>query len=144
MAKRMQEQKRTRKKCGEIEIYSDERVLSCSDKFLIREKSDCIQKSGDTHSTGKLESRMRRNSKSNAASSSQARLEDAYFGGSMDTATEKPVAAKEESGDVTFETETESEEDVTGKPVTYKTATVKPYASTISDCQGGPKAEKIE
>ena len=42
MAKRMQEQKG--------EIYSDVLVFSCSDKFLIREKSDCIQKSGDTHS----------------------------------------------------------------------------------------------
>ena len=33
-------------------IYSIELVFSCSDKFLIREKSDCIQKSGDTHSNG--------------------------------------------------------------------------------------------
>ena len=40
------------KKCGKIEIYSDEPVFSCSDKFLIREKSDCIQKFGDTHSSG--------------------------------------------------------------------------------------------
>ena len=45
---------------------------------------------------GKPESRMRRNSKSDAASSFQARLQDAYFGGLMDTATEKPVATKEE------------------------------------------------
>ena len=60
---------------------------------------------------------MRRNSKSDAASSSQARLEDAYFGGLMDTATVKPVATKEESGDVDLsESETEIEEDVTGKP----------------------------
>ena len=47
--------KHRRKKCGKIEsktIYSDEPVFSCSDKFLIREKSDCIQKSGDTHSYG--------------------------------------------------------------------------------------------
>ena len=44
--------KRRRKKCGKIEIYSDELVFSCSDKFFIREKSDCIQKSGDTHSYG--------------------------------------------------------------------------------------------
>ena len=39
-----------RKTCGKIEIYSDEPVFSCTDKFLIHEKSDCIQKSGDTHS----------------------------------------------------------------------------------------------
>ena len=35
-----------------IEIYRDELVFSCSDKFLIRKKSDCVQKSGDTHSYG--------------------------------------------------------------------------------------------
>ena len=54
---------------------------------------------------GKPESRMRRNSKSDA-SSSQARLQDAYLGGLIDTATGKPCA------------------------------------SSKSDCQGGPKAEK--
>ena len=43
---------------------------------------------------------MRRNSESDAASSSPARLKDAYLGGLMDTATEKLVATKEESGDV--------------------------------------------
>ena len=48
----------------------------------------------------KPESRMRRNSESDAASSSQARLKDAYFGGLLDTATGELVAAKEESGDV--------------------------------------------
>ena len=48
-----QKQKRgDRKKCGKIEIYSDELVFSCSDKFFIREKSDCIKESGDTHSNG--------------------------------------------------------------------------------------------
>ena len=46
------------------------------------------------------ESRMRRNSKSDAASSSEVRLQDANLGGLMDTATGKPVATKEESGDV--------------------------------------------
>ena len=50
--------------------------------------------------TVKLERRMRGNSESDAASSSQARLKDAYLGGLMDTATGKPVATKEESGDV--------------------------------------------
>ena len=37
--------------------------------------------------TGKPESMMRRNSKSDAASRYQARLQDAYRGGLMDTAT---------------------------------------------------------
>ena len=36
-------QKKRRKKCGEIEIHSDELVFSRSDKFLIREESDCIR-----------------------------------------------------------------------------------------------------
>ena len=53
----------------------------------------------------------------------------------MDTATVKPVATKEESGDVDLsESETGSEEDVTEKPVAFLTASVKPYAN----------AEKIE
>ena len=57
--------------------------------------------------SGKPESRMRRNSKSDATSSSQERLKDAYLGGLMDTATGKPVARKEESGDEDLsETET--------------------------------------
>ena len=40
------------KNCGEIKTYSYEPVFNCSGKFLIREKSDCIQRSGDTHSDG--------------------------------------------------------------------------------------------
>ena len=42
------------------------------------------------------------------------------------------------------ESETGNEEDVTGKPLACKTATEKPHASSKSDCQGVPKAEKIE
>ena len=93
--------------------------------------------------TEKPESRMRRHSKSDAASSSQAQLQDAYLGGLMDTATWKPVATKEESGDVDLsESETGSEGDVTGRPVAYKTALVKPYTFSESDCQGGPESER--
>ena len=61
----------------------------------------------------------------------------------MDTATGKLVAAKEESGDGS-ESETGSEEDVTGKPLDYKTAAGKPHALSKSDCQGSPKAEKSD
>ena len=76
---------------------------------------------------GKPESRMRRNSKSDAASSSQVRLQDAYLGRLMDTATGKAVATKRESGDVDLsESETGSEEFVTGKPIAYKTVAVNP------------------
>ena len=63
----------------------------------------------------------------------------------MDTATGKPVATKEESGDVDLsESETGSEEDVTGKLVACETAAGKPYAPGRSACQGRPKAEKTE
>ena len=59
-----------------------------------------------------------------------------------------PMSTKEESGDVDLsESETGSlheEEEVTGKPVAYKTANGIPYASSKSDCQGGPKAVKEE
>ena len=41
----------------------------------------------------KPESRMRGNSESDAASSSQARLQDAYLGGFMSTATGKPYVS---------------------------------------------------
>ena len=90
---------------------------------------------------------MKRNSKSDAASSSQVRLQDAYLGGLVDTATRKPVATKEDSGDVDHsESETWSfhEEEVTGRTIAYKTASVKPVASSKSDHPGSPKAERIE
>ena len=88
---------------------------------------------------------MRGNSESDAASRSQARLQDAYLGCSMDTATGKLAATKEESGDVDLsESETGSEEDVTGRSVAYETAAGKPCASSKSDCQESPKAERKE
>ena len=47
----------------------------------------------------------------------------------MDTATGKLAATKEESGDVDLsESETGSEEVVTGQPIACKTAAGKPYA----------------
>ena len=145
MAKRMQEQKReersvAKSKSTAMNLSSHVQTSSSSAKSPIASKSP-----GILIATEQLEIRMRRNSKSHAASSSQARLQDAYLGGLMDTATTKPVATKEESGDVDlFESETGSEEDVTGRPVAYKTATEKPNASSKSHCQGGPRAERIE
>ena len=66
----------------------------------------------------------------------------------METATGKLVATKEESGDVDFsESETGSlheEEEVTGRPVAWKTAKGKPNASSKSHQPGSPKAERIE
>ena len=95
MAERIQNQKEGRENCVQVATSSDGYVSSRSDKFLIREKSDCIQKSGDTHScreTGKQDEKKFKIRFWNA----------------------------------------------------YKTATVQPYASSKSDCQGGPKAEKTE
>ena len=85
---------------------------------------------------GTLASRTRRNSKPDAASSSQVKVQDAYLGGLMNKAMEKPVATKEESGTVDL-SESESwsfhEEEVTEKLVAYKTATGKPAASNRTE-----------
>ena len=65
----------------------------------------------------------------------------------MDTATGKPVATKEESGDVDpSESETGSphEEEVTGRPVAHEPAMEKTYASSKSDQPGSPKADRTE
>ena len=116
MAKRMQEQK------GEERIVAKSRrtamnlsshvpTISSSAKSLIASKSPEI-----LTATVELASRMTRNSKSDAASSSQVRLQAAHLGGLMDQATVKLVATEEESGDVDLsESENESEGDVTGK-----------------------------
>ena len=139
--------KRRSKNCGKIQTYSNELVFFYSDNFIIRNKSDCIQKSEDIDSFGETESRMRINSKSDAASSSQVRLQDAYLGGLMDTAAVKPVASEEESGDMDLsESETGSlhEEEVTGRPVACNTAKGKPYASSKPDHPRSPKVERIE
>ena len=100
MAKRMQEQKGqessvAKSKSTATNLSSTVPTSSSSAKSLIASKSP-----GMLIATGKPESRTRRNSESDAASSSQARLEDAYLGGLMDTATGKLAATKEESGDV--------------------------------------------
>ena len=95
--------------------------------------------------TVKPERRMRRNSKPDAASSSQVKLQDAYLGGLMDKATVKPVATKEESDDVDLsESETWSfhEEEMTERLVAYRTAKGKPGAPSESENSGNPKAER--
>ena len=103
------------------------------------------QRPGILIATEKTEGRMKGNSESDAASSSQARLQDAFLGGLMDKATGKLVATKEDSGDVDLsESETGSEENVTTKPVAHKTASRKSHASSKSECQGSPKAERTE
>ena len=50
MAKRMEEQKRRKQGCGEIQADGDEPGHFCSYKFFICERSDCIEKPGDAQS----------------------------------------------------------------------------------------------
>ena len=120
MAKRIQEQKGeeisvAKSKSTAMNLSSLVPTSSSSAKSLFASKSLEI-----FTASGRPESRMRRCSKSDAASSSQARLQDAYFGGLMDTATVKLVATKEESGNVDFsEPSTGSDQDVTRKPVAH-------------------------
>ena len=80
------------------EPKGEERIVAKSESTAMNLSSH--KSPGILIATGKLESRMRRISKSDAASSYQVRLQDAYLGGLMDTATRKLVATKEESGDV--------------------------------------------
>ena len=81
MARRMQEQKReersvAKSKSTAMNLSSYVPASSSSAKSPIASKSP-----GMLIATEKPESRMRRNSKSDAASSSQLRLHDAYLGG---------------------------------------------------------------
>ena len=68
--------KRRRQECGKIKAHSTEPDFHCLDKFLTREPLHCVEKPGDTQSiySGKPDARARRNSKPDAASSSQGRL----------------------------------------------------------------------
>ena len=142
MAKRMQEQKGKERIVAEskstaMNLCSRVPTSSSSAKSPIASISPRMP-----IATGKLESRMRRNSKSDATSSSQVRLQDAYLSGLMDTAKGKLVATKEESRDVDLsESETWSfqEEAVTGRPIAFQTATGKPNASSKLDYSGSPK-----
>ena len=87
MAKRIQEQKGeerslAKSKSTAMNLSSHVPTSSSSAKSPIASKSP-----GVLIATGKRESRMRRNSKPDAASSSQVQLQDAYLGGWIDTAT---------------------------------------------------------
>ena len=149
MAKRMQEQKEeeiivAKSKSTAMNLSSTVPASSSSAKnpiFASRSPGKLID-------SGKPGSRMRRrNSKSDAASSSQVKLQDAYLGGLMEKAAGKPVATDEKSRTVDLpESETWSyhEDEETGEPVTYKTVAGKPVASSNSESSGNPKAERKE
>ena len=131
MAKRMQEQK------------GEERIVAKSQSTAMKLSSH--KSPGILIATGRHQNRMRRISKSDAASSSQVPLEDAHLGVLMDTATGKPVATKEESVDFSeSETWRFQEEAVTVRLVAYKTVTEKPVASSKSDQLESAKAERNE
>ena len=145
VAKRMQEQKGeerlvAKSKSTAMNLSSHVSASSSTAEIPIAPKSP-----GILTSTGKPASKMRRNSKSDAASSSQVKLQDAYFGGLMDRVAGKPAATKEKSSTVDLsESETWSfhEEEVTGKPVAYKKATGKLWQSSNPENSGNPKAER--
>ena len=146
MAKRMQEQKEEErivsKPKSTANLSSHVPASSSTAEIPIASKSP-----GILTATGKTESRMRRKSKSDAASCSQVKLQDAYLGGLMEKVAGKPVATDESQELWEFsESETWSlhEEELTEKPVAYKTVTGKLVASSKSDQPGSPKAERKE
>ena len=81
MAKRVQEQKEEERIVAKSRrnLSSTVPASSSSAKDQIASKS-----SGKLIASGKLESRERRNSKPDAASSSQVKLQDAHLGGLME------------------------------------------------------------
>ena len=107
---------RRRKKCDEIEIYSDESVFSCSDKFLIREKSDCITKSWDTRSNGETRKQHEKKFKIHRSVEFSCAAARCIFW-RLDGHSDGETCTKDESGDVDLsESETWSfqEEEVIG------------------------------
>ena len=84
---------RRKKNCGKITNLQRRTCLLMI--RLIREESDCIQKPGWTHSYRETWKQDEKNSKSDAASSSQVKLQVAYFGGLMKKVAGKLVATDE-------------------------------------------------
>ena len=142
MPKMMQEQKEEERsvatsKSTAMNLSSHVPTISSSANSPIASKSPGILIAAN------LKTGWRRNSKSDAASSSQVRLQDAYLGGLMHTAMVKLVAAKEESGDADFsESETWNFQEVAVlvRLIAYKSATGNPYASRKSDHPGRSKS----
>ena len=121
MAKRMQEQKEeerivAKSKPTSMNLTSTVSTSSSSVNHPLASKRPGILKA----SAGKPDARARRNSKLDAASSSQGRLKDAYLGGLMVEVAGKP-AATDESQELWEFSESEScsnhEKEVTGKLV---------------------------
>ena len=123
MAKRMQEQKEehrivTKSKPTAMNLTS---TVSTSPSSVHHPKSPGVLRA----STGKSDARARRNSKPDAASSSQGRLKDAYLGGLMVEVAVKLVATDKSQESWEF-SESESwsshEKQVTGKLVASRSS----------------------
>ena len=135
MVKRMQEQKEERtvakSKPMAMNLFSTVSASSSSAKDLIASKG-----LGELIASGKPDARGRRNSKPDAVSSSQVRLQDAFLGGSMDEVAGKPVAT-DESQELWEFSESESwsnhEKEVTVKLVAHEKVIGKPVASRNSE-----------
>ena len=86
--------------------------------------------------SGKPEARERRNSKPDAASSSQGRLKDAHLGGLIDRVAGKPAATDKSQESLEF-SESESwsnhEREATGKPVASRTT------GNSGNCEAGSR-----
>ena len=134
-----------RNNCGKIKTYSYEFVFICSGKFLIREKSDCILRSGETHGCGDTGKQDEKKFETWQAPSSQVKLKEVYLGGLMGESAGKPVAT-EENQEVWEFSESDSwsihEDEVTGKLAAYTKGAVKPAAFCISENLGNPQAER--
>ena len=143
MAKRMQEQEAERivakPKLMAMNLSSTVSASSSSAKDLIASKG-----LGKLVASGKPDARERRNSKPDAASSSQVRLQDAYLGGLMDGVAVKPTAT-DESQEIWEFSESEPwsnhEKEGEGKPVAHEKVPGKPVASRNSENSRNPKAK---
>ena len=126
MAKTMQEQKEedrivAKSKPTAMNLTSTVSTSSSSVNHPIASKNPGIVKA----STGKPDARARRNSKPDAASSSQGRLKDAYLGGLMVEVQEKPAATdkSQESWELSESVSwSNHEKEVTGKLVASRSS----------------------
>ena len=147
MVKRMQEQKReeisvTKSKSTAMNLSSHCPTSSSSAKLLIASHS-----LGILVATAKLERRMRRNSKSDTASSSRARLQDENFGGLWTQPRGTLLQKMKNQVQWIFPNPklwSFHEEEVTEKPVAHTTVTGKFGASSKSESLEGPNAERTE
>ena len=122
--------KRRRKKCGNIEIYSDE-LLFCSSSATspVASKSlEILKATGEIRKQDEKKFKIRRSVKFSSATA-RCMLWRVHGHGHWEICRYERNQGMWNLPNL--------------KLVAYKTATEKPYASSKSDCQGGPKAEKI-